>query len=126
MKPRYRRQSIRLPWWDYSQSGWYFVTVCTKDRRCVLGDIVDSQINLSQAGVIVEEEWRRTAIVRQHVLLDEFVLMPNHLHGILVITEGHGKTSHRDVSTGRGLSRYVRVSIIENYFFSPVGGLEPA
>ena len=65
----------------------------------MLGDIVDSQISLSQAGIVVEEEWRRTAIVRQHVLLDEFVLMPNHLHGILVLTNDQKKTSHRDVST---------------------------
>ncbi len=97
--PGYRSQSIRLPGWDYSQAGWYFVTVCTQDRQCVLGDMVEGSVVLSPVGKIVEEEWWRTAVVRPHVRLDEFVVMPNHLHGILVINEGQGKTSHRDVST---------------------------
>jgi len=99
MHPRYRSDSIRLPWWDYSQAGWYFVTVCTNKRQCVLGEIVEGSVVLSPVGLIVEEEWRRTATVRPNVSLDEFVMMPNHLHGILVINEGPKKTSHRDVST---------------------------
>jgi REP element-mobilizing transposase RayT len=103
LNPRYRGQSIRLPWWDYSQAGWYFVTVCTKDRQCLLGKIVEGSMALSPAGLIVEAEWWRTATVRKNVRLDEFVMMSNHLHGILVITEGQGKTSQRDVSTKPGL-----------------------
>ena len=70
MHPRYRSQSIRLPWWDYSQAGWYFVTICTHDRQCVFGEIVDGSVILSSVGLIVEEEWRRTATVRQNVHLD--------------------------------------------------------
>jgi REP element-mobilizing transposase RayT len=100
---RYRGQSIRLPWWDYSQAGWYFVTVCTKDRQCVLGKIVEGSVVLSPAGLIVEEEWRRTATVRHNVSLDEFVVMPNHVHGIVVLTSEGRKTSQRDVSTRPGL-----------------------
>jgi len=69
----------------------------------VLGEIVEGSMALSPAGLIVEEEWRRRTIVRQHVELDEFVMMPNHLHGILVINEGPKKTSHRDVSTKTSL-----------------------
>lgn len=99
MTPRYRSASIRLPWWDYSLAGWYFVTICTQDRRCVLGEIVEGETVLSPAGLVVEEEWRRTATIREHVRLDEFVIMPNHLHGILMFTGGAEKTSHRDVST---------------------------
>ena len=100
---RYRSPSLRLPWWDYSQAGWYFVTICTKDRQCVLGEIVEGSVVLTPGGQIVEEEWRRATTVRQHVELDEFVIMPNHLHGILVINEGQKKTSHRDVSTKTSL-----------------------
>ena len=99
MTPRYRRASLRLPWWDYSQAGWYFVTMCTQDRRCVLGEIVEGEVVLLPAGLVVEEEWRRTATIREHVNLDEFVIMPNHLHGIVVVNEGEGKTPHRGVST---------------------------
>jgi REP element-mobilizing transposase RayT len=61
--------------------------------------MVEGSVILSPVGQIIEEEWRRTATVRQNVRLDEFVIMPNHLHGILVITGDRGKTSHRDVST---------------------------
>jgi putative transposase len=103
VRSRYRPDSLRLPWWDYSQAGWYFVTICTHDRQCVLGEIVEGSVVLTPAGQIVEEEWWRTATVRPNVGLDEFVVMPNHVHGILVINEDQGKTSHRDVSTKPGL-----------------------
>ncbi|MDH3503539.1 MAG: transposase [Nitrospirota bacterium] len=115
MHPRYRSQSIRLPWWDYSQAGWYFVTICTDDRQCVLGEIVDGAVSLSPTGLIVEEEWRRTATVRKQVELDEFVVMPNHLHGILVINVGAGKTSRRDVSTKSRLTAHSLGAIIGQF-----------
>ncbi|MDH4359513.1 MAG: transposase [Nitrospirota bacterium] len=115
MNTRYRSHSIRLPWWDYSQAGWYFVTICTQDRQCVLGEIVEGSVVLSQAGLIVEEEWRRTATVRQRVGLDEWVIMPNHLHGILVINGGPGMTSHRDVSTKSRLTAHSLGAIIGQF-----------
>jgi REP element-mobilizing transposase RayT len=65
----------------------------------VLGEVVDGSVNLSPGGLIVEEEWQRTPTVRPNVGLDEFVVMPNHVHGIVVLTGDSGKTSHRDVST---------------------------
>ena len=115
MTPRYRHASIRLPWWDYSQAGWYFVTMCTQDRRCVLGEIVEGEVVLSSAGLVVEEEWRRTAMIRDHVNLDEFVIMPNHLHGILVFTGAAEKTSHRDVSTKSRLKPHSLGAIIGQF-----------
>jgi len=96
---RYRSESLRLPWWDYAEAGWYLVTICTQNRQCVLGEIVDGSVNLSPGGLIVEEEWQRTPTVRPDVGLDEFVVMPNHVHGIVVLAGDHKKTSHRDVST---------------------------
>jgi REP element-mobilizing transposase RayT len=80
-------------------AGWYFVTICTHDRQCTLGEIVEGSVILSPAGLIVEEEWRRTPTVRPNVGLDEFVVMPNHVHGIVVLTGDSGKTSQRDIST---------------------------
>ena len=115
MHPRCRRDSIRLPWWDYSRPGWYFVTVCTNKRQCVLGEIVEGSMALSPAGLIVEEEWWRATTVRQHVELDEFVIMPNHLHGILVINGDQGKTSHRDVSTWSRLRPHSLGAIIGQF-----------
>ena len=115
MHPRYRSDSIRLPWWDYSQAGWYFVTVCTNKRQCVLGEIVEGSVVLTPAGQIVEEEWWRTVTVRPNVSLDEFVIMPNHLHGILVLNGDHKKTSHRDVSTKSRLKPYSLGAIIGQF-----------
>ena len=79
------------------------MTICTQDRQCVLGKIVEGSVVLKPAGQIVEEEWWRTVTVREHVELDEFVVMPNHVHGIVVLTSEGRKTSQRDVSTKPGL-----------------------
>lgn len=115
VNPRYRRHSLRLPWWDYSEAGWYFITICTKDRQCTLGEVVEGSMVLTPAGQIVEEEWQRTSAVRHHVNLDEFVIMPNHLHGILVFTGDPGKTSQRDVSTKSRLIAHSLGAIIGQF-----------
>ena len=81
----HRRQSYRLKGWDYSQPGLYFVTICVKDRKCLFGDIVDGRMVLSNEGKIIEEEWLNTEEVRKNFKLDEWVIMPNHVHGIIVI-----------------------------------------
>ena len=84
-KDKYRIESTRLPGWDYSAPGWYFVTICTDQRSLFFGEVVDGQMQLSQAGQIVAEEWLQTPQVRPNVVLDEWVIMPNHVHGIIVI-----------------------------------------
>jgi putative transposase len=96
-KNQYRIETTRLRTWDYSSSGWYFVTLCTKDHSPILGKIMDGKMHLSPVGTIVAEEWVRTEALRPNLSLDQWVVMPNHIHGILVI-EGF-KTSQRDIST---------------------------
>ncbi len=81
----HHRRSIRLPRYDYSRAGAYYVTVCADNRECLFGQIMDGQMRLSRCGAIVAEEWLRTAILRPTVALDEFVIMPNHVHGIIVL-----------------------------------------
>jgi putative transposase len=81
------RRSIRLPEWDYTEAGAYFVTIVTYQRETLFGAVVDGEMVSSEFGRIVAEEWGRTAVVRPYVRLDEFVVMPNHIHGILVITD---------------------------------------
>ena len=84
--PQYRRRrSIRLPHYDYSQSGFYFVTICTHQKQCLFGDLVDGKMLLNQIGKMVREEWLKSSQIRQEIELDEWVIMPNHLHGIVVI-----------------------------------------
>ncbi len=87
---RHHRRSIRLKGHDYGQPGAYFVTVCTRDRECLFEEIVDGEVLLNPVSVAVRDEWLRTAKLRENLELDAFVIMPNHFHGIVVITEGRG------------------------------------
>jgi REP element-mobilizing transposase RayT len=83
----YHRRSIRLQGYDYTQSGAYFVTLCTHQRDCLFATIsVDGELILNDVGRIVEEEWCRSAEIRKEIELDTFAVMPNHLHGIVVIS----------------------------------------
>ena len=79
----HHRHSIRLQDYDYSQAGAYFVTICTWQRDCLFGEIVNGEMVLNDMGRIVVDEWEKTATVRKNVILDEFVIMPNHFHGII-------------------------------------------
>jgi REP element-mobilizing transposase RayT len=87
---RHHRQSTRLKGYDYAQPGAYFVTVCTRKRECSFGEVADGEIRLNEHGMAVSEEWLRTAQLRETVELDAFTIMPNHIHGIIVITNGRG------------------------------------
>ena len=89
---KHHRRSIRLPGYDYTQPGAYFVTFVAHDRECLFGEVVDGVMRLNAFGEIVRDEWFRTAVVRPYVMLDpdEFVVMPNHVHGIIWITGGRG------------------------------------
>ncbi len=77
------RHSIRLQHYDYSQAGAYFVTVCVHARECLLGEIVDSVMILNDHGKVVEECWNDIEPHFNDVELDSFVIMPNHIHGII-------------------------------------------
>jgi REP element-mobilizing transposase RayT len=89
----HQRRSIRLKDYDYSQSGAYFVTLCAHNRECIFGHIVDETMRLKHAGRIVAEEWARSAEIRHEIMLDAWIVMPNHLHGIIVILD-HGVGAH--------------------------------
>ncbi len=91
---KHHRHSIRLKGYDYAQPGAYFVTIVTQDRACLFGDVVDGQMRLNECGVIVHQEWFRSANIRHEIALyaDEFVVMPNHIHGIVWIVDDGGMT----------------------------------
>ncbi|MEM3554650.1 MAG: transposase [Candidatus Micrarchaeaceae archaeon] len=82
---RHHRRSIRLPGYDYTQPGAYFVTLVTQDRECLFGEIVDGEMHLNDAGHVAERCWRDIPAHFPHITLDVFVIMPNHVHGILWI-----------------------------------------
>ena len=79
------RKSIRLKEYDYSTPGEYFITICTYDHEWIFGGIVDNEMVLNENGKIVQEEWEKTAIIRKEIELDEYIVMPNHFHGIVII-----------------------------------------
>ncbi len=80
-----QRRSIRLSHYDYRESGFYFVTLCVHDRACILGEVVDGVMRLNGLGKVIAAEWRRTADIRPQVVLNEFVVMPNHFHAIVTM-----------------------------------------
>ena len=84
----HHRRSIRLQGYDYSQNGAYFITLCTQDRKSIFGKIVNGEMQLSPFGIIVRDEWQKTSEMRKNIEMDEFVVMPNHFHGIIVIDDG--------------------------------------
>jgi REP element-mobilizing transposase RayT len=89
------RRSIRLRNYDYALAGAYFVTMITRDRRCLFGDIVDGKMRLNHCGEIVQNEWENSARIRNEIELDAFVVMPNHVHGIIVITDASERATGR-------------------------------
>jgi REP element-mobilizing transposase RayT len=93
----HHRRSIRLKGYDYTRPGAYFVTLCTYHRDEIFGEVINGEMRLSALGEIVREEWLRSAEIRKEIRLveDEFVIMPNHLHGINWIVESVGADTVR-------------------------------
>ncbi len=90
---KHHRRSIRLKGYDYSAAGAYFITLCTYQRQCLFGEIMDGAMHLSPYGKIVQEEWMQSSTIRQEIELDGWVIMPDHMHGIVMIT-------HHDINVG--------------------------
>ena len=93
---KHHRRSIRLKGYDYAQPGAYFVTICAQGRQCALGDVVDGKMTSLDAGHIVQVCWDDLPNHYPHVQLDAFAIMPNHVHGIVVLVDD-------DVVVGAGL-----------------------
>ena len=89
----------RLQFWDYSAAGYYFVTICTKNRICNLGRIRNGKMILSPQGVIVQQCWDDLSNHYRDCQTDEFVIMPNHVHGIIVINDAKSDDPIAPVST---------------------------
>jgi len=92
--PKFHRKSIRLPEYDYSQEGAYYITVCTHGRSCLFGKIVNSRMELNGYGEIADQSWRGIPQHFTNVLLGEYIIMPNHIHGTIIIIEPSSGTRH--------------------------------
>ena len=100
---RHHRRSIRLKGYGYAQAGAYFVTIVTQDRACLFGEVMDGVVAPSEAGLMVQTVWNELSVFYPGVDVDAFVVMPNHVHGIVVL-DGmgvRGGGEGRDFGGGR-------------------------
>ena len=96
----HHRKSIRLREYDYSQAGAYFVTIVAWQRECLFGEIVDGEMKLSQYGKIVQK-WRNEIPIHfPNVEISAFIIMPNHIHGIIILADGRGAVPAPDNEPG--------------------------
>ncbi len=114
----YHRRSVRLEGYDYSQAGVYFVTVCTQNRECLFGDVIDDKMTLNVSGKIAAECLNEISEHFSNVELDEFAVMPNHIHAILVIVDDDRRGTAR-----RGTACRAPTNIEQ--FGKPVSGSIP-
>jgi putative transposase len=110
------RRSIRLYGYDYSTPGGYFITIATQRRNCLFGEIAGGEMRLNELGEIARAEWLKTAALRPEIALDEFVIMPNHMHAIVIIA---------DIENGFVGARHRRAPTATEPFGRPVPGSIP-
>ncbi len=79
------RRSIRLKEYDYTEPNWYYITICSYNKKNIFGMIFKNKMIFNKFGKIVEEEWLKTKEIRKNIDLDYYVVMPNHFHGIMII-----------------------------------------
>ena len=84
---KYRVPSTRLQNWDYRSPGAYYITICTHNRECCFGELIDEKMILSHIGIVADILWYQILRISKNIQLGPFVVMPNHVHGILIITE---------------------------------------
>ena len=114
----YHRRSIRLKGFDYSQSGAYFVTLCSHNRECLFGEISNNQMLLNPYGIIVHDEWLKSTFIRSEIELDEFIIMPNHIHGIVSI--------HKNIGQNKENSQFAPIGPKNKSISSFVAGFKSA
>lgn len=114
-KNKYRIPSARAQWWDYGWNGAYFITICTANRKHYFGEIKNGQMQLSHLGVIADILWHEIPLHSKFADLGDFVVMPNHIHGILILNKpysdnswessaGESSAGESSVQTGHALS----------------------
>jgi putative transposase len=111
---KYRVQSARLPGWNYSSPGYYFVTICTRNSSSYFGEVVAEKVELSEIGICARRFWIEIPEHFSNISLDEYVVMPNHVHGIFVIQE-----PEKTVETLHATSLHERQGSMSNIFPKP-------
>ena len=99
---RHHRRSIRLKGYDYRRAGAYFVTVCTRERECLFGEVSHGQVCPCALGQIVAETWQEIPSHFERAAVDALVVMPNHVHGVIVLKDEYGADAASAAREGRG------------------------
>ena len=110
-RQKHHRRSIRLKGYDYTQVGAYFVTICTWQREFLFGDIVNNEMRLSCYGEVAQFNWHHLPRRYPHVKLDAFIIMPNHVHGIICLTD-------ENINNLPGVGAGLEINIDRNINFS--------
>jgi putative transposase len=118
-KNTYRVESTRLKSWDYSWPGWYFVTIVVRDHTCLFGEVKNDRLLPSPLGQVAEESWVEIPSHHRNVELDEYVVMPNHVHGIIILNDIKGDVNrHR-----RDVRLNVSTDVVRSTISPPKGSL---
>jgi putative transposase len=102
-KNKYRIASARAAWWDYGWAGAYFITICTADRLHYFGEITNKKMQLSNVGVLADVFWHEIPHHAKNVELGAFVVMPNHIHGILILNGADNNNNDKPTVVGVGV-----------------------
>jgi len=95
------RRSLRLKGYDYTQPGAYFITIVTQNRSFLFGNIIDGEMHLNDAGKMVDTAWQEIPSFYPGIEIDAFQIMPNHVHGIIILSDSVGAPSQNRIGTSR-------------------------
>jgi putative transposase len=115
----HHRRSIRLKGYDYSSAGYYFVTICTNGRLEFFGEIVEGKTKLSNGGEMVERLWLDLPDRFEGVILDQFVIMPNHFHAIIILSKNLSQTLGQILGTFKSLTTLEYTKLVKEKQASP-------
>ena len=110
-KYKYKIGSARLNNWDYGSDGKYFITICTKKRVCYFGNCVDGEMHLSKTGELADKHWQEIPERFPYAILDEYQIMLNHMHGIIIINKTHGFDGDGDCNCRNAINRVSTITI---------------
>jgi len=102
---RHHRRSIRLQGHDYASAGAYYVTIVVWHRECLFGEVVNREMRLSKFGLVAKQQWEKLPKRFPNIELGAYMIMPNHMHGIIVITDGRGTAENLHVLDGESSRR---------------------
>lgn len=116
--------SLRMPKWDYTWAGVYFITTCTKDRCCYFGNVVNGEMNLTNLGAIADVLWHEIPNHSENIELGPFIVMPNHIHGVLILKNAKDEVINYEERKDIVVQRFQNPG--KNSISSIVGGYKAA